>query len=193
MLRTHALTLTLATAALSTGLLLVASSPGLAADALRITTPLAGSVVSGELYVAGTIAGDGDHELTLQLSPQKLGECGAPVAETTTTVNAEAGFTALVDTMAVADGTYCLVAVADRGRMSDVQGDITIDNAILRGFIDLPTLAEPAPTDGASAIEAAVPAQSGPAIATAAFAAAGVIAVGVAVFGIVSSRKLMAT
>jgi len=192
MLRTHALTLTLATAALSTGLLLVAS-PGLAADALRITTPLAGTVVSGELYVAGTIAGDGEHELTLQLSPQKLGECGAPVAETTTTVSAETGFTALVDTMAVDDGTYCLVAVADRGRMSDVQGDITIDNAILRGFIDLPTLDLPEPTDGASAIEAAVPAESGPAIATAAFALAGVVAIVVAVIGIVSSRKIMRT
>ena len=192
MMRTRAITLTLATTALSAGLLVVAS-PSVASDALRITTPVAGTIVSGDVYIAGTIDGEGEHELTLQLSPQNLGECGAPVAQLTTTVAGGAGFTALVDTMAVADGIYCLVAVADRGRMSDVQGDITIDNAILRGYIDLPTLAEPTPTDGASAIEAAVPAESGPAIATAAFALAGVVAIVVAVIGIVWSRTIMRT
>lgn len=192
MLHTHAITLSLATAALSTALVLVAS-PGVAADALRITTPLAGTVVSGELYVAGTIAGQGEHELSLELSPQQFGECGAPVASTTTTVTAGEGFRALVDTMAVQDGTYCLVAVADRGRLSDVQADITVDNAILRGFIQLPTEALPEPTDGASAIEAAVPTESGPVIATAAFGLAGLLALAVAVIGLVSSRRLMRT
>lgn len=192
MLHTHALTLSLATAALSTALVLVAS-PGVAADALRITTPLAGTIVSGELYVAGTIAGQGEHELSLELSPQQFGECGAPVARTTTTVSAGEGFKALVDTMAVQDGTYCLVAVADRGRLSDVQADITVDNAILRGFIQLPTEALPEPTDGASAIEAAVPTESGPVIATAAFGLAGLLALAVAVIGLVSSRRLMRT
>lgn len=192
MLHTHAITLSLATAALSTALVLVAS-PGVAADALRITTPLAGTVVSGELYVAGTIAGQGEHELSLELSPQQFGECGAPVASTTTTVTAGEGFRALVDTMAVQDGTYCLVAVADRGRLSDVQADITVDNAILRGFIQLPTEALPEPTDGASAIEAAVPTESGPVIATATFGLAGLLALAVAVIGLVSSHRLMRT
>lgn len=190
MLHTRAITTSLATAALSTALVL-AAAPGFAADALRITTPLAGTVVSGELYVAGTIAGQGEHELTIELAPQQLGECGAAIARTTTTVNAGAGFTALVDTLTVADGTYCLVAVADRGRLSDVQADITVDNAILRGYIDLPTQSLPEPTDGASAIEAAVPTQSGPFIAKIAFGVAGVLALAVAVYGIVVSRRLM--
>ncbi|GAA1696681.1 hypothetical protein GCM10009792_15850 [Microcella alkalica] len=190
MLRTHALRLGLVTAALSTSLVLVAS-PGVAADALRITTPVAGTVVSGELYIAGTIAGDGEHELTIQLAPQQLGECGTAVASTSTTVTASRGFSALVDTLTVADGTYCLVAIADRGRLSDVQADIRIDNAILRGFIQLPTESLPDPTDGASAIEAAVPAESGPFIAVVAFALAGILAVGVAVYGIASGRRPM--
>lgn len=190
MLHSHALRLGLLSAVLSTSLVLVAS-PGIAADALRITTPVAGTVVSGELYIAGTIAGDGEHELTLQLAPQQLGECGTAVASTTTTVSAGTGFSALVDTLSVADGTYCLVAVADRGRLSDVQADIRIDNAILRGFIQLPTESLPEPTDGASAIEAAVPAESGPVIAIAAFGLAGLLAVSVAVYGIVSGRRMM--
>lgn len=190
MLHSHALRLGLLSAVLSTGLALVAS-PVIAADALRITTPVAGTVVSGELYIAGTIAGDGEHELTLQLAPQQLGECGTAVASTTTTVSAGTRFNALVDTLSVADGTYCLVAVADRGRLSDVQADIRIDNAILRGFIQLPTESLPEPTDGASAIEAAVPAESGPVIAIAAFGLAGLLAVSVAVYGIVSGRRMM--
>ncbi|KQV25751.1 MULTISPECIES: hypothetical protein [unclassified Microcella] len=190
MKHTHAVTHSLITAALSTSLILVAS-PGIAADALRITTPVSGTIVSGELYIAGTIAGDGEHELTLQLAPQQLGECGSAVASTTTTVSARDGFSALVDTLTVADGTYCLVAVADRGRLSDVQADIRIDNEILRGFIQLPTESLPEPTDGASAIEAAVPAESGPVIAVAAFALAGILALGVAVYGIASGRRLM--
>ena len=191
MLHTHALRLGLVTAALSTSLVLVASPGIAAADALRITTPVSGTVVSGELYIAGTIAGDGEHELTLELAPQQLGECGTAVASTTTTVSAGRGFSALVDTLTVDDGTYCLVAVADRGRLSDVQADIRIDNAILRGFIQLPTESLPEPTDGASAIEAAVPAESGPVIAVAAFALAGLLAVAVAVYGIVSGRRTM--
>lgn len=191
MLHTHALRLGLVTAALSTSLVLVASPGIAAADALRITTPVSGTVVSGELYIAGTIAGDGEHDLTLELAPQQLGECGTAVASTTTTVSAGEGFSALVDTLTVADGTYCLVAVADRGRLSDVQADIRIDNEILRGYVQLPTESLPEPTDGASAIEAAVPAESGPIIAIAAFALAGLLAVAVAVYGIVSGRRTM--
>lgn len=190
MLRPRAIALSLASAALSTTLVLV-SSPVFAANSLRITTPLAGSVVSGELYVAGSIAGDGRHELTLALAPQKLGECGTAVAQITTTVNAADGFAAIVDTMAVADGTYCIIAVADRGRLSDVQSDITVSNVFLRGDIQLPTLPLSEPTDGPAAIDAAMPAALGPALAAIAFGLAGLLGLGVVVFGIASSRKSM--
>ncbi len=188
MLRPRAVLLSLTSAVLSTSLVL-AASPVLAANSLRITTPLAGSIVSGELYVAGSIAGDGEHELTLALSPQKLGECGPAVAQTTTTASAVDGFEALVDTTVVADGTYCIVAVADRGRLSDVQSDITVSNAILRGGMQLPTLSLPEPTDGPAAIDAAVPADLGPFLAAIAFGLAGLLGLGVVVFGIVSSRR----
>lgn len=190
MLRPRALTLSLASAALATSLVLVAS-PVLAVTSLRITTPVEGSTVSGDLYVAGSIAGDGQHELTLALSRQTLGECGPALAQTTTSVNAADGFEALVDTTIVPDGRYCIIAVADRGRLSDVQSDITISNDILRGGRQLPTLSQPEPTDGPGAIEAAMPASVGPLLAAVAFSLAGLFALGVVIYGISSNRRSM--
>lgn len=165
------------------------ATPVLAADSLRITTPLAGSIVAGDLYIEGSIAGHGDIDLTLTLAPQSFGECGLAVAQITIEVSAAEGFAAIVDTTAVADGVYCIVAVADRGRLSDVQADITVSNALSGDDgLQLPTLPLPEPTDGVSAVDAAVPVGSGTLLAAVAFGLAGLLALGVAVFGILVSR-----
>ena len=57
---------------------LLLASPALAADALRITSPVAGSSVSGPLTVEGEVAASRPLDVDLSLAPQVLGDCGAP-------------------------------------------------------------------------------------------------------------------
>ncbi len=105
----------------------IIASPGFAAESLRISTPLAGATVSGPLVIEGSIAGDAA-DLDLGLAPQNLGDCGSPLVETSIALAGEQ-FTTSIATAALPDGTYCLIAVADAGRLSTVVADITVDNA----------------------------------------------------------------
>lgn len=105
----------------------IIASPGFAAESLRIATPLAGATVSGQLIIEGSIAGDAA-DLDLGLAPQSLGDCGSPLVETSIALAGEQ-FTTSIPTAALPDGTYCLIAVADAGRLSTVVADITVDNA----------------------------------------------------------------
>lgn len=107
------------------------ASPGFAAESLRISTPLAGATVSGALVVEGSIAGEAT-DLDLGLAPQSLGDCGSPLVETSVALAGEQ-FSTSIATTAVPDGTYCLIAVADAGRLSTVVADITVNNAIVEG------------------------------------------------------------
>lgn len=118
---------------------LLIASPGFAAESLRISTPLAGATVSGPLVIEGSIDGE-VADLDLGLAPQSLGDCGSPLVETSIALAGEQ-FTTSISTAAVPDGTYCLIAVADAGRLSTVVADITVDNsatAPLEG-LQLPT------------------------------------------------------
>jgi len=104
------------------------AGPGFAAESLVITSPLAGTTVSGPLAVEGSIDGDTGLEVALGLARQTLGECGSTVIESR--VRSAAGqFSASFATTAVPDGTYCVVAVADAGRLSTAVGDVVVDNS----------------------------------------------------------------
>lgn len=115
------------------------ASPGFAAESLRISTPLAGAKVSGQLIVEGSIAGDAA-DLDLGLAPQNLGDCGSPLVETSIALAGEQ-FSTSIATAALPDGTYCLIAVADAGRLSTVVADITVDNSVTESLegLQLPT------------------------------------------------------
>ena len=107
------------------------SSPGFAAESLRISTPLAGATVSGPLLIEGSISG-GAADLDLGLAPQSLGDCGSPLVETSIALAGQQ-FSTSIATTSVPDGTYCLIAVADAGRLSTVVADITVNNALTEG------------------------------------------------------------
>lgn len=105
------------------------ASPGFAAESLRIDSPLAGTAVGGELDVEGTVVGATVVDLMVGLAPQSLGDCGTPLIEQRLEL-AEPTFSVTLPTTAVPDGAYCLIAVADGGRLSTVVGDITVNNAV---------------------------------------------------------------
>ncbi len=115
------------------------ATPGFAVESLRISTPLAGATVSGPLIIEGSIVGDAG-ELDLGLAPQDLGDCGSPLIETNIALAGEQ-FRTSISTAAVPDGTYCLIAVADAGRLSTVVADITVDNSVTESLegLQLPT------------------------------------------------------
>ncbi len=121
---------------------LLATGPVFASDALRITTALAGTTVSGPLTVQGVAAGDRVVDVQLGLAPQVLGDCGAPLVSSS--FAAAGDFIASIPTAGVPDGTYCLVAIADGGTRSAVVADIAVTNeSNLTGELDgfqLPTL-----------------------------------------------------
>ena len=107
----------------------LAVSPGFAADSLVINSKLSGSTVSGEILVEGSIIGENVELVTLALAPQTLVDCGEPIAQSVVEANKNR-FAGSLPTTAVPDGSYCLVAVADGGRLSTVLGGITVDNAV---------------------------------------------------------------
>ena len=111
---------------------LLVASPALAADALRITSPIAGSTVSGALVVEGSVAGDGAVDIELGLAPQVLGDCGNPAASVRVD-DVVGSFSASIPTDGLADGAYCVYAVGDSGRLSSVVADVTLNNAITAG------------------------------------------------------------
>ena len=106
---------------------LIASS-GFAAESLRISTPLSGTTVSGAVLIEGNIEGGIAVDVDLGLAPQTLGDCGSPLVGIRVEL-ASAAFATRIATTSVPDGTYCLIAVADAGRLSTVVADITVKNA----------------------------------------------------------------
>lgn len=117
-------------------------SPGFAADSLVISSTLSGSTVSGEVLVEGSMLGENVELVTLALAPQTLVDCGEPIAQSVVETD-ENRFSGSLTTTTVPDGAYCIIAVADDGRLSAALGGITVDNAVeLRDSLDdlqLPT------------------------------------------------------
>ncbi|MGY6497278.1 MAG: hypothetical protein ACXIUP_03520 [Microcella sp.] len=113
-----------------------------AVDSLRITSPTQGATVAGDLRVEGLVGGAGDVDVTLSLAPQVLGDCRPSVLDRVVTVTAGEPFAVSLVTAGLEAGTYCVVAVADDGRLSAAVGDIAIEPGLseLDGF-QLPTLA----------------------------------------------------
>jgi len=106
-------------------------SPGFAADSLVISSKLSGSIVSGEIVVEGSIIGANVELVTLALAPQTLVDCGEPIAQSVVEADKNR-FAGRLPTTMVPDGPYCLIAVADEGRLSAVVGGITVDNGVGR-------------------------------------------------------------
>lgn len=134
---------------------LLVASPAAAADALRITSPVAGSAVAGALVVEGAVVGDRGIDVDLALAPQVLGDCGVPVA-TVRLVDVTGSFAASIPIADLSDGVYCVIAVGDAGRLSSVVGDVTLRTANAPGVgvgdVQLPTeaLGGGAPHDGSA-------------------------------------------
>jgi len=112
-----------------------------AVDSLRITSPTQGQTVAGDVRVEGLVGGAGDVDVTLSLAPQVLGDCRASVLDRVVTVTAGEPFAVSIVTVGLEAGTYCVVAVADEGRLSAAVGDLAIEPGLseLDGF-QLPTL-----------------------------------------------------
>ncbi|MBX9472316.1 hypothetical protein [Microcella sp.] len=108
---------------------LLVASPSLAAQSLRITSPVSGTTVSGLFDVTGTADGDASAEIAVALAPQTFGDCAAPVLERDAVVDAAGGFVASIPSAAVADGVYCVIVTLGNGRLSTAVGDVTVRNA----------------------------------------------------------------
>ncbi len=121
----------------------LAASPGFAAESLRISTPLANSTVTGDLLVQGSLDADSPVDLSIGLARQSLGDCGSLVTENRLADTSD-DFVTTFATTSISDGTYCLVAVADAGRISTVIADITVANTLTASEaldgLQLPTL-----------------------------------------------------
>ena len=125
----HRLRVLLALApALALGALLIAS-PSVAAQSLRITSPVSGTTVAGVFNVTGTADGDATAEIAVALAPQTFGDCAAPVLERPAVVDASGGFAASIPSAAVADGIYCVIVTLGDGRLSTAVGDVTVRNS----------------------------------------------------------------
>ena len=108
---------------------MLAASPSLAAQSLRITSPVSGTTVAGLFDVTGTADGDASAEIAVALAPQTFGDCAAPVLERDAVVDASGGFAASIPSAAVADGVYCVIVTLGDGRLSTAVGDVTVRNA----------------------------------------------------------------
>ena len=106
---------------------LLAASPSLASQSLRITTPVGGTTVSGMFDVAGRASADTD--VTISLAPQTFSECGATVHDLRATSDGDGDFATSIQSAVVADGVYCVIAVVGDGRLSTAVGDITVLNS----------------------------------------------------------------
>lgn len=161
---------------------------------MRILSPLAGTTVSGDVVVDGTITTSESVELTVGLAEQSLGECGPLVAERTTTLESSTAFSFTVSTAMLTDGVYCVVALADGGALSHVVGDVTLANGIdIAEDFQLPTLSteSPAPgTDASTTDAAADPFGDISVLAPLVFAATAALGMLVLVFAYVARRRV---
>jgi uncharacterized protein (DUF2141 family) len=123
-----------------------------AAHSVRITSPAQGDTVAGDVRVEGIVGGTGAVQLSLALAPQVLGDCRPAALERIVTVDAGEPFAVTLLTSGLAPGTYCVVAVADEGRLSAAVGNVAVEPGLtqLDGF-QLPTL----PLDAAAPVAAA--------------------------------------
>lgn len=132
---------------------LIVATPGFASESLVISSTLSGTTVSGDLLVEGTAIGEGVELVTLALAPQSMVECGEPIAESTAVTDDNA-FSGSLSTTTVPDGSYCVVAVADDGRLSTVLGGITVENSVELGDnlegLQLPTESLDGETDASA-------------------------------------------
>lgn len=132
---------------------LIVVTPGFASESLVISTELTGTTVSGDLLVEGTAIGEGVELVTLALAPQSMVECGEPIAESVAVTDDNA-FSGSLSTTTVPDGSYCVVAVADDGRLSTVLGGITVENSVELGDnlegLQLPTESLDGETDASA-------------------------------------------
>ena len=107
---------------------LLVASPSLAAQTLRITSPLAGTTVAGIVEVSGTADGNAGSPLSVALAPQRFGDCAAPLVEQTAVVGVSGDFAASISSTSVADGTYCVIVTVGDGRLSTAVGGVTVLN-----------------------------------------------------------------
>jgi hypothetical protein len=120
------------------GALFFTAAPSVAADSLQISSPLSGTTVSGDVLVTGSIVSDEAVSVAVGMAAQVLGDCGPVEVVDTQTLATGGDFTAVIPTALIENGRYCLLAMADSGRLSTVIGDVTIDNVATEGF-QLPT------------------------------------------------------
>lgn len=111
---------------------LIVVTPGFASESLVISSKLSGTTVSGELLVEGMSIGEGVELVTLALAPQSMVECGEPIAESVA-VTDDNSFSGSLSTTTVPDGSYCVIAVADDGRLSTALGGVTVENSVELG------------------------------------------------------------
>lgn len=167
----------------------LAASPSLAAQSLRITSPLAGTTVAGAFAVTGTA--DASADITVALAPQSFGDCAAVVLERSATVDASGDFAASIPSATVADGLYCVIVTANDGRLSTAVGDITVRNdSGLDETLDGPQL----PTESYGEHEQSTDAELVPLVdaqwlAPVVLGAAATLALLVLVFGLLQRRR----
>lgn len=179
-------------------LVVAVGTPSLAADSLRITSPLSGETVVGDVRIEGIVAGSGTVDLSLAISEQRFGECGPLATERRAEIEAGTPFAVTIATTDISDGVYCVIAVADSGRLSAAVGDVTIDNGIdeLDGF-QLPTQTLPdssplpvEPTEEPVASESSTAPSGLEIIVPAVFGAVAVLALLVMSMGLLYRRHL---
>jgi hypothetical protein len=168
---------------------ILVASPGFAADSLVINSNLSGSTVSGELLVEGSTLGGDLQLVTLALAPQTLVDCGEPIAQSAAATDATR-FSGSLQTTAVPDGSYCLIAMADEGRLSTVLGGITVDNSAELGA-SLEGVQLPTQSLGAEVDAVAIPPRFGDlsSLGPVVLAATAGLAIGVLVLGFAARRR----
>ncbi len=168
------------------------AAPSLAAQSLRITSPLSGTTVAGIVEVSGTADGNAGSAISVALAPQRFGDCAAPMIEQSAVVGASGDFEASMSSAGVADGTYCVIVTVGDGRLSTAVGDVTVlNNSGLVDTLDdmqLPTLGLDE-GDAAAADEALAVIADVQGLAPVVVGAAATLALIVLVLGLVQRRR----
>lgn len=124
---------------------LLVAAPSLAAQTLRIASPVSGATVAGMVEVSGTVDGNAGSAISVALAPQRFGDCATPIVEQTAVVGVSDDFAASISSATVADGRYCVIVTVGDGRLSTAVGDVTVlnDSGLADTFADtqLPTRA----------------------------------------------------
>lgn len=165
---------------------LLAASPSLASQSLRITTPVGGTTVSGMFDVAGRASADTD--VTLSLAPQTFSECGATVHDVAVRAGSDGTFATSIQSAVVADGVYCVIAVVADGQLSTAVGDITVLNSE-NDALDGPQLPTESLDDDPVTDAALAPLADASVLAPVVLGAAATLALVVLVFGQLQRKR----